>query len=45
MKDIRCPRCGKLLGRFEGRGEILCPRCRNGNIIFFDTEKNQIQTH
>lgn len=28
-RDIRCPNCGKLLGRIDGTGEIKCGRCKN----------------
>lgn len=40
LKPIRCPKCGRLLGYFEGKGETLCPRCRKDVKIYFDTEKN-----
>lgn len=38
LTEIRCPKCRKLLGRFDGRGEMPCPRCRsNTPLIRFDT--------
>lgn len=36
MKDVRCPHCDKLLGRFDGKGEVKCTRCKN--IIIFNTK-------
>lgn len=35
--EVRCKNCGKLLGKFNGSGEIKCPRagCSGKNI--FDT--------
>jgi len=38
----RCPVCNKLLGYFEGQGEMVCPRCRKANTVFFDTEKTPV---
>lgn len=32
MKEYRCS-CGRLLGRFNGRAEIKCPKCREMNMI------------
>jgi len=32
MKDFRCSKCGKLLGKIEGKAEIKCPRCGEINI-------------
>ncbi len=31
MKEIRCEKCGKLLGKIEGHYEIKCPRCKEMN--------------
>ncbi len=28
MKKIRCSKCGKLLLWAEGKGEIICKRCK-----------------
>ena len=39
MNEIRCPKCGKLLGYFSGKGEMQCPRCRKGIKVYFDTTK------
>jgi phage FluMu protein Com len=39
MKDIRCPYCDKLLGKFDGSGEIKCNRCKH--IVRFDTKNNK----
>ena len=37
MTEIHCKNCGKLLGKFDGLGEVKCPRvnCKGKNI--FDT--------
>lgn len=32
LKEYRC-QCGRLLGRFDGRAEIKCPKCRKINVI------------
>ena len=29
IKEVRCPHCGRLLGKFKGEGEIKCPRCKS----------------
>ena len=31
MQEIRCKKCGKLLGRIDGEYEIKCPRCKTMN--------------
>jgi phage FluMu protein Com len=31
MNDIRCVKCGKLLGKINGEYEIKCPRCKELN--------------
>jgi LSD1 subclass zinc finger protein len=33
MKEIRCKKCGKLLGKIEGKAEIKCPRCKEINTV------------
>lgn len=43
MIPIRCPKCGRLLGYFEGRGETQCPRCRKEGRVYFDTVKQLIR--
>lgn len=42
MMAIRCPKCGKLLGYFEGKGEMICPRCRKDTKVCFDTKTKEI---
>lgn len=37
FKEVRCPKCGKFLGRVWGRAEIKCGRCKK--IIQIDTSK------
>lgn len=31
MKEFRCVKCGKLLGKIDGNAEIKCPRCSTIN--------------
>lgn len=38
MNPVRCPNCNRLLGYFEGKGIILCPRCRKNIKVYFDTK-------
>lgn len=33
MKEFRCSKCNKLLGKIEGRAEIVCPRCKELNTL------------
>lgn len=28
LKEFRCSNCNKLLGKIDGRAEIVCPRCK-----------------
>ncbi|WP_407944853.1 Com family DNA-binding transcriptional regulator [Paenibacillus albiflavus] len=32
MQEFRCSKCNKLLGKIEGRAEIVCIRCKTLNI-------------
>lgn len=41
MTPVRCPKCDKLLGYYEGKGEMMCPRCRKQTIVCFDTERKK----
>lgn len=43
MTPIRCPKCNRLLGYFDGKGVIACPRCRKDTKVEFDTTKNEIR--
>ena len=38
--QLRCGKCGKLLGRIGGSAEIKCPRCGAMNIYDVDTRIN-----
>lgn len=40
--EIRCKNCSKLLGWFEGKGEIKCPRINCGCKNTFDTKTGKI---
>lgn len=37
--EFRCRKCGKLLGKIEGKAEIKCPRCKQLNNA--DTERQK----
>lgn len=41
MKEIRCPKCNKLLLKGEGKGEVKCNRCKT--IVEYDTSKKEIR--
>jgi phage FluMu protein Com len=32
LQEFRCSRCNKLLGKIEGKAEIVCTRCKTLNI-------------
>lgn len=38
MQEIRCKNCGRLLGKFDGAGEIKCPKIDCRMINEFDTK-------
>lgn len=31
LKEFRCSNCNRLLGKIDGRAEIVCPRCKTLN--------------
>jgi len=31
MKEVRCIKCNKLLGKIEGKYEIVCSKCKKLN--------------
>lgn len=33
LKDCRCIKCNRLLGKFNGQAEIKCPKCGKINRI------------
>lgn len=37
MVDVRCPRCGSLIGRAEGRAQFRCHKARCFAIVNVDT--------
>ena len=43
MIPIRCPKCNKLLGFYNGEGFVLCPRCRKDVKVYFDTNQKIIE--
>ena len=43
MEAIRCPKCNRLLGYFNGEGTVACPRCRKETKVYFNTENKIIE--
>lgn len=43
MIPVRCPKCGRLLGYFDGKGEVICTRCRKDAKVYFDTKLNVVK--
>lgn len=43
MIEVRCKKCGKLLGVFAGKGEVKCPRTSCGGKNKFDTSKGEVK--
>lgn len=41
LVEIKCKKCGRLLGKFEGKGEIKCRKVECGTINRFDTETGE----
>lgn len=33
LKECRCKKCNRLLGRIKGQAEIVCPKCKEINHI------------
>lgn len=42
MTDIRCPRCGSLIGRAEGKAQFRCHKARCFAIVNADTESGEM---
>lgn len=43
MTEVRCPKCGRLLGYFDGKGVVQCSRCRKGVEVEFDTNVDKVE--
>lgn len=41
MREVRCLKCNKLLGKIKGEAEIKCPRCGTINNINSDRERQK----
>ncbi|WP_430139029.1 Com family DNA-binding transcriptional regulator [Paenibacillus lautus] len=41
MQECRCSKCNKLLGKVEGRAEIMCPRCKVLNAFNIPKQLNK----
>ena len=42
MVEVRCKKCGKLLGFFSGKGQIKCSRSRCGYMNEFDVSGQKV---
>lgn len=42
MEECRCPKCGKLLGKIEGKAELWCPRCKEKRE--YESVKNAVKS-
>lgn len=42
MVEVRCKGCGKLLGKFDGAGEVKCPKSGCGGKNAFNTKTGSI---
>lgn len=43
MVEVRCKNCKKLLGEFDGSGEVKCPRANCNGKNIFDTRTGYIK--
>ena len=41
MRDIRCPRCGSLMGRVDGEAQLRCRRARCYAIVNINTHTGE----
>ncbi len=41
MRDIRCPRCGSLMGRVDGEAQLRCRRARCYAIVNVNTKTGE----
>ena len=41
MRDIRCPRCGSLMGRVNGEAQLRCRRARCYSIVNINTHTGE----
>ncbi len=42
MRDIRCPRCGSLMGRVDGEAQLRCRRARCYSIVNVNTHTGEV---
>ena len=42
MRDIRCPRCGALMGRVNGEAQLRCRRARCYAIVNVSTITGEV---
>ena len=41
LKEIRCQGCNKLLGKIDGEGASVCPRCGGLTVFNTNTDENK----
>lgn len=41
MENVYCVRCGKLLGKVEGKAELKCHNNKCKKLNYFDTTKKE----
>ncbi|MNJ36931.1 Mu-like prophage protein Com [compost metagenome] len=42
FQEFRCSKCNKLLGKIEGRAEIVCTRCKVYNTFGISPELERL---
>lgn len=40
LEEVRCPECGRLLGKLNGQAQIKCPKCKA--TVEVDTEARKL---
>ena len=43
LVDIRCPRCGSLMGRADGKAQFRCHKARCFAIVNVDTATGEME--
>ena len=44
MFDVRCPRCGSLMGRVDGKAQLRCRRAKCYAIANVNTQTGEVNT-
>ena len=40
LEEVRCPECGRLLGKLSGHAQIKCSKCKA--LVEVDTEARKL---